>query len=108
ALLDARLVEKESVAPADLHTYTLAAQAHWAAEGARMAIAQLLGAPAAPAANEAKSFADLHQLLDATNTYLRELAPSDLEAGLERTIVIDHRRGSTSASGSQFLLAFAI
>ena len=114
ALLDAQLAAEgrvrgvASIAPTDLHMYTLAAQVHWAAEGARLAIAQLLGAPAVPAAHEAKSFEDLHQRLDATIAYLREIAPSDLEAGLDRAIVIEHRRGSMRSSGSQFLIAFAI
>ncbi len=114
ALLDAQLATDGRVrgvasdTPADLHMYTLAAQVHWAAEGAKLAITQLLGAPSVPAANDAKSFADLHQRLDATIAYLREIAPSDLEAGLDRTIVIEHRRGSMRSSGSQFLLAFAI
>src|SRR5262249_38161869 len=59
ALLDARLAVRSvaSDAPADLHTFTLAAQVHWAAEGARLAVGHLLGAPLAPAANDAKSFA---------------------------------------------------
>jgi hypothetical protein len=113
ALLDAQLAAEGRVRgaasdPADLHMFTLAAQVHWAAEGARLAIGQLLGAPLAAAAHAAKSFADLHQRLDATIAYLREIAPSDLEAGLDRTIVIEHRRGSMRSSGSQFLLAFAI
>jgi hypothetical protein len=92
----------------DLHMYTLAAQVHWAAEGAKLAIARLLGASPPPAANDAKSFADLHRRLDATIAYLREIAPSDLEAGLDRAIVIAHRRGSTRSNGAQFLLGFAI
>jgi len=114
ALLGARLATEgcgsdvASYAPADLHGYTLAAQIHWAAEGARLAVAQLVGTPQVPAANDAMSFADLHQRLDATIAYLGEIAPSDLEAGLERTIVIEHRRGSMRASGSQFLIALAI
>ena len=114
ALLGARLAAEEQVrsvasaAPGDLHMYTLAAQVHWAAEGARLAIAQLLGAPRVPAANEAKSFPELHRRLDETIAYLRGLAPSDLEAGLDRAIVIEHRRGSMRSSGGQFLLALAI
>ncbi|WP_375758738.1 DUF1993 family protein [Corallococcus exercitus] len=114
ALLDARLAEEGLVrgaagnAPMDLHMYTLAAQVHWAAEGARLAMAQLLGAPSVPAANDARSFANLHQRLDATIAYLREIASGDLEAGLEREIVIEHRRGSMRSKGSQFLIAFAI
>ena len=113
ALLDAQLAADGLVrgvesAPTDLHMYTLAAQVHWAAEGARLAIAQLLGAPEMPAANDAKSFADLHHRLDATIAYLREIAPGDLEAGLDRTIVIEHRHGSMHSSGGQFLVAFAI
>jgi hypothetical protein len=111
ALLNARLAPEggsASFSPADLHMFTLAAQVHWAAEGARLAIGQLLGAPPVPTQNDAKSFADLHQHLDATIAYFREIAPGDLEAGLGRTIVIEHSRGSTRASGDQFLLAMAI
>jgi uncharacterized protein len=58
--------------------YTLAAHVHWAAEGARLAITQLLGTPSVPAMNDATSFADLHQRLDATIAYLRAIAPGDL------------------------------
>jgi uncharacterized protein len=114
ALLDARLAAEERVrnvasdAPNDLHLYTLAAHVHWAAEGARLAIAHLLGTSPVPATNDAKSFADLHQHLDATIAYLREIAPGDLEAGLDRAIVLEHRRGSMRSSGGQFLIAFAI
>lgn len=115
ALLDAQLAADGSgsgaaiAAPADLHTFTLAAQVHWAAEGAKLAIARLLAAPPAPpAANDAKSFADLHQRLDATIAYLRELAPSDLEAGLDRAIAIERPRGSLHFSGGQFLREFAL
>ena len=111
ALLDAQLAGEghaASNAPTDLHGYTLAAQVHWAAEGAKLAIARLLGAPLVPAATEAWSFADLHQRLDATIAYIREIAPSDLEAGLDRAIVIEHPRGSVRSTGGQFLLAFAI
>ena len=113
ALLNAQLPGEDRVRgvvsnPADLHMYTLTAQVHWASEGAKLAIGHLLGATLAPDANDAKSFADLLQSLDATIAYLREIAPDDLEAGLDRTIVIEHRRGSTSSSGSQFLLAMAI
>ncbi len=114
ALLNARLVAEEDArgqngdARKDLHMYSLAAQVHWAAEGVKLAIGQLLGAAAAPAVNDAKSFADLQRHLDATIAYLRESAPSALEAGLNGTIVIEHPRGSVSASGSQFVLAFAI
>jgi hypothetical protein len=114
ALLDAQLTAEGRVrgvasdAPADVHQFTLAAQVHWAAEGAKLAVAKLLGAPVAPAANDARSFADLHQRLDATIAYLWAIAPGDLEAGLERTIVVEHRRGTMHSSGRQFLLAFAL
>lgn len=114
ALLDARLAAEglvrdvASVSPADLHMYTLAAQVHWAAEGARLAIARLLGEPRVPAANDAKSLAALHQHLDATIAYLRELAPGDLEAGLEREILVEHRSGSVRSNGRQFLVGYAI
>lgn len=112
-LLDARLAAEAlgrgaASHPSDVHMYTLAAQVHWAAEGARMAIARLLGAPAAPAPSDEKSFADLYQRLDRTIAHLRQIAPSDLEAGLERAIVIQVRAGSLSFTGSQFLVEYAI
>jgi uncharacterized protein len=113
-LLGARLAADGAIgggmgAPsADLHTYTLADQVHWSAEGARLAITQLLGERSMPARNEATSFADLHQHLDRTIAYLRGIDPGELEAGLERSILIEHRRGSMRSSGLQFLLAFAI
>ena len=115
ALLDARLATDDQVSgaasdvlAADLHLFTLAAQVHWAAEGAKVAIAHLLGTPLTPAANDAGRFADLYQRLDATIAYLREIVPSELEAGLERTITIENRRGSVHARGDQFIIAFAI
>lgn len=113
-LLDARLAAEGFVpgvasdALNDLHMYSLAAHVHWAAQGAKLAIARLLGAPPVRGANDAKSLMDLHQRLDATIAYLREIAPSDLEAGLDRAIVLEHRRGSTRSSGGQFLTAYAI
>ena len=115
-LLDARLVAVEGMpgrgAPSnasyDLHAYTLAAHVHWAAEGANLAVGQLLGAPSVPATDDAASFAELHQRLDATITHLRNIARSDLEAGLDGTVVIEHRHGSVRSSGAQFVLAFAI
>lgn len=113
ALLEAQLATDERLpgvtyAPNDLHTYTLAAQVHWAAEGAKLAISHLLGARLVPATNDAKSFADLHQHLDTTIAYLREIASGELESGLDRTIMIEHPRGSVRSSGHQFLIAFAI
>ena len=109
-LLGARLAAGDvaSAAPADLHAYTLAGHAHWAAEGARLAIAHLLGAPSAPVASDEKSFADLYRRIDATIAYLREVAPDDLEAGLDREIVIERPGGSIRCGGEQFLVAYAI
>lgn len=106
ALLGAQLsTDPAPGAPADLHKYTLAAHVHWAAEGALLAIAQLLGAQRLPTPSDAKRFAELHQRLEAAIESLQKVSPGDLEAGLDR--VIEHRRG-VRASGSQFLLAFAI
>ena len=113
-LLDAQLASEErgrslaSASPNDLHAYTLAAHVHWAAEGAKLAVARLLGEPAVPASNKAQGFADLHRHIDATIVYLRDIKPSDLEAGLNREIVVEHRRGSMRSTGGQFVLSFAV
>jgi hypothetical protein len=63
ALLDAQLAAEGRVrgvasdAPTDLHMYTLAAHVHWAAEGAKLAIAQLsLRAPAPRASRRRSGF----------------------------------------------------
>lgn len=93
-------------APMDLHGYTLAAQVHWAAEGAKMAIARIVGEQLAPAVNEAKTIEDLEHHIDAAVAYFQEIAPAGLESGLDR--MIEHPRASTRSSGSHFMLAFAI
>ncbi len=97
-----------SGAPNDLHIYTLAAHVHWAAEGVRLAIANVLGERPVPVATDAKGFAELRQRIDETIAYLHGIPETDLEAGLGRTVMIEHRRGSMSSNGGQFLLAFAI
>jgi hypothetical protein len=87
----------------------LGVQVHWAAEGAKLAVARLLGAAAAaPSANDAGTLAELNQRIDGAITYLSAVAPRDLEAGLDRVIEIQHRGGSKQFTGSQFLVEFAI
>jgi uncharacterized protein len=88
--------------------YDLLTQAHWAAEGARIAVARLTGASATPSADAPKSFADLHRRIDAVVAELGAAKREDLERGLERTIEIEHRSGSMKFVGEKFLLEFAI
>lgn len=112
-LLDAQLATDRhilgaSYPPADLHMYTLAAQIHWAAEGSKLAITRLLGAQPAPAPQDEKSFADLYQRLDAAIAFHRGASPSDLESGLDQTIIIERPSLSMRSSGRQFLVAYAI
>jgi hypothetical protein len=102
---DAALIEAQLAA----NMNNLGVQVHWAAEGAKLAIARLLGVAAAvPSENDAKSLADLKQRLDTTITYLSALAPRELEAGLDRVIEMQHRAVSKQFSGGQFLVEFAI
>jgi uncharacterized protein len=108
ALLEARLSADPSGAAADLHGYALAAQVHWAAEGARLAIGHLLGAPSVPVASEETSFVDLHQYIDATLAFLRDVPPSELESALGREVAIRLSGGGIRCSGEQFLVAYAI
>ncbi len=89
-------------------TYTLAEQVHWAAEGARLAIARLVGASSFPVANDERSFADLHQRIDATIAHLQQVPAHDVEAGLDREIVLEHPHGTIRCRGGQFLVAYAI
>jgi uncharacterized protein len=88
--------------------YNLAVQVHWACEGAKLAVHRLLGAASPPQAEEAKSFAELHERIDATIAYLGTIDPEALEAGLERTIEIPHRRATMAFRGDRFLTEFAI
>lgn len=113
ALLAARLADMSpngSVAypPRDVHAYTLADQAHWAAEGARLAIERLRGGDSVPAASEGTSFAALNERIDRTIAALKLVSESALASGLERQVRIEHPRGTVECSGSQFLLAYAI
>jgi len=99
SLLDAKLAEG---------MYNLAVQVHWAGEGAKLAVAHLLGVTSTPVAEEGKSFAELYQRIDATIAYLGTVDPEALEAGLDRTIELRHRGGSKMFRGDRFLTEYAI
>lgn len=99
SLLDARLADD---------MYTLATQAHWASEGAKLAVHKLLGVESTPIAQEGKSFAELHARIDETLALLRAVDPAALEAGLERTIGLPIRGEIKQLRGDRFLLEFAI
>lgn len=108
-------VEGSSVVPPgsgayDLHGYTLAEQIHWAAEGARLSVARLLGDETNrvfPSDGPA-GFRALQGHLDSTIAYLKDVSRSDLDAGLGREVVIEHRGGSTRGNGGRFLSGYAI
>jgi hypothetical protein len=100
-LLDARLA-------GDM--YSLATQVYWAAEGAKLAIARLLDEkPAPPSASaEGESFAQLEERIDAAIAALEAVGRDALEAGIARTVALDHRGKTVMFAGDQFLLKFAI
>jgi uncharacterized protein len=99
ALLHARLADD---------MYDLATQAHWAAEGARLAVAQLLGGAPSPLADAGKTFAELRERTGSAIADLRATDPAALEAGLERTIALHHRGTSRTFRGDRYLMEFAI
>jgi len=105
---DERAEEAGTASPFDLHAYTLAAHVHWAAEGAKLAIGQVLGTRPVPAVSDATCFSDLYDRIDATIAHLEGIAAADLDAGFDRPLLFEHRRGSMSSTGGHFLLAFAI
>jgi hypothetical protein len=88
--------------------YDLGGQAHWSAEGARLAGARLVGAETAPVAAEPRTFAALHQEIDATLAYLGSLDADEVAAGLERSVSFDHRGGSISMDGSRYFLQLVL
>lgn len=101
-LFDARL------APPTPDMLSFASQVHWAAEGAKRAVERLLGAPTASSKDDAKTFAELHQRIDAAIAQLQSASPSDLEASLSRTIEVENPRGRMHFTGDRFLREFAI
>jgi len=100
--------EAGTASPYDLHAYTLAAHVHWAAEGAKLAIGQVLGTRPVPAVSDATCFSDLYDRIDTTIAYLERVAAADLDAGFDRPLVFEHRGGSVPSTGGHFLIAFAI
>jgi hypothetical protein len=88
--------------------FDLAVQAHWACAGAKLAVQRLLGIASTPLTEEAKTFAELHERIDATIAYLGTIDPELVEAGLDRAIEITHRGGSKAFRGDRFLTEFAI
>lgn len=121
SLLDARLADD---------MYTLATQAHWACEGAKLAIhklmppsadidglrhgggavgtPQLVGIAQSPPAQEGKSFGELQSRIDETLALLAAVDRVALDAGLERTIGLPIRGKIHELRGDRFLLEFAI
>lgn len=101
ALLKAKLAED---------MYDVAVQTHWAGEGAKLAVARLLGAAPAPPrpAAEAKTFQELYDRIDATLADLVAVDRAALDAGLDRTIEIPHRGATMTYRGDRFLTEFAV
>jgi hypothetical protein len=106
----ARGIEPRALLTAELADtmYNLAAQVHWSAEGAKLAVHRLLGVSSAPVTEQAKSFGELHERIDGAIAYLGAVDRDALEASLERTIELPHRGGSTAFRGDRFLTEFAI
>jgi len=98
-LLEARLA-------GDMHG--LAVQAHWAAEGGRLAIARLLGDASAPPPAEGKSFAELEARVDAAIAALEAVPRDAIEAAMSRTVAFDHRGKTVTFAGDEYLVKFAI
>lgn len=98
-LLEARLA-------ADMHSVSV--QAHWAAEGAKLAVARLLGVAPAPLPDDARTFAALLDRLDAAIASLAAVDADALEAGLARTIEVPLRGGVQAYRGDRFLTEFAV
>ncbi|MFT3926444.1 MAG: DUF1993 domain-containing protein [Myxococcales bacterium] len=86
----------------------LAWQAHWAAGSARLAVARLVGARPVMPQDDAKTFAELQQRIDAAIEDLRGASPSEIEAGFARVIELEHPGGRMMFTGDKFLLEFAI
>lgn len=99
ALLEARLASD---------MYNLSSQVHWATEGAKLAVARLVGAAPALSPDDAKTFAELQARIDAAVTQLQTTSADALEAGLGRAIAIEHRAGALHFTGEQFLREFAL
>jgi uncharacterized protein len=88
--------------------YDLSVQAHWAAEGAKLAVARLLGSSATPIADGPKSFAEIYGRIDATVASLSAVDPEALEAGLDRTIELRHRGTVMTYRGDEFITQYAV
>lgn len=88
--------------------YDLGGQVFWAAEGARLAGARLVGTVTSPVSAEPKSFSALYEHIDGSLSYLAGLDASELERGLEQTIVLEHRGGSTSMGGGRYFLELVL
>lgn len=89
--------------------YDLSQQAHWASEGARIAVARLLDVAVTPRAEDGnKTFAALHEHIESTLAHLATIDREALEAGLARTIELRHRDTSRTYRGDRFLTEYAL
>jgi hypothetical protein len=105
-----RGVEPASLLTAQLadDMHDLAVQVHWSCEGAKLAVNRLLGVATTPIAEPAKTFAGLHQRIDATIAELAAAPAEALEAGLDRAIELPLRGTLKVFRGDRFLTEFAI
>ncbi len=90
--------------------HDLAAQVHWASQGAKLGLERVVAvslAPA-PAPSSATTFADLQASIDGAISYLEAIDPAALEAGFNRTIELPMHGRTKSYRGDRFLIEFAL
>lgn len=99
ALLRARLAD-------DMND--LAEQAHWAAEGARLAVARILGEPSMPPLAPGRTFAEIEGRVAETIAALGATEPATLDARWAHPIELPIRGGTKTYEADHFLAEFAI
>ena len=87
---------------------TFASQVHWAAEGTKKTVEQLVGADAPSMSDDAKTFAELHERIDIAIAHLQTISPNALEASMTRELDFDNRRGIIHFTGERFLREFSL
>lgn len=86
----------------------LAVQAHWSAEGAKIAVARLLGLEGAAVPEPARTFDAIDARLEASIVTLGATSPEALASRLAIPIVMRFGADERTFSASQFLLEFAV
>lgn len=86
----------------------LTGQVQRASDGAKFVAVRIGQLENLPMADEEASFADLHARIDKTVAFLKAVDPASMDGREEAEVILTTRSGSTTFTGRNYVLGFAL